>query len=98
MPAIGPGGGAAEALVARAWDTGRADLRDAAIGWARAFLAAQYRPADAPLLGRPEALIGGFRDAVGDLDVQIDTVQHVGGALLGVEALLSDRARPGSLP
>jgi hypothetical protein len=98
VPATGPGAGAAEALVARAWDTRRADLVDASTRWARAFLAAQYRPADAPLLGAPEALIGGFRDGVGALDVQIDAVQHIGCALLGVEALLAGRARPGSLP
>jgi hypothetical protein len=29
---------------------------------------------------------------------QIDAVQHIGAALLGAEALLSGRARPGSLP
>lgn len=98
QPATGPGGGAAEALVARAWDTRRPALLDATMAWARAFLAAQYRPADAPLLGDPAALLGGFRDTAADLDVQIDAVQHIGGALLGVEALLSGRARPGSLP
>ncbi len=98
VPATGPGAGAAEALVARAWDTRRPDLVTATYRWARAFLAAQYRPADAPLLGDPAALIGGFRDGVGQLDVQIDAVQHIGGALLGAEALLAGRARPGSLP
>lgn len=98
VPATGPGGGAAEALVARAWDTRRPDLVAASLRWARAFVAAQYRPADAPLLVRPAALVGGFRDTVGQLDVQIDAVQHIGAALLGAEALLSGRARPGSLP
>ncbi len=98
VPATGPGAGGAEALVARAWDTRSAALIDASLAWARVFLAAQYRAADAPLLGRPDALIGAFRDTVGDLDVQIDAVQHIGCALLGAEALLAGRARPGSLP
>ena len=39
-----------------------------------------------------------LRDGPDALDVQIDAVQHIGGALLGAEALLSGRARPGSLP
>jgi hypothetical protein len=98
VPATGPGAGAAEALAARAWDTRDPALIDAVRGWAGAFLAAQYRAADAPLLVHPAALIGGFRNGVADLDVQIDTVQHIGCALLGAEALLAGRARPGSLP
>ncbi len=98
VPATGPGAGAAEALVAHAWDTRDPALIEAALAWGRVFLAAQYRAADAPLLGRPEALLGGFRDSVGVLDVQIDAVQHIGCALLGAEALLTGRARPGSLP
>lgn len=98
MPAAGPGAGAAEALVAQAWDTRDPALVAAAVAWGRLFLSAQYRPADAPLLGRPEALLGGFRDTVGALDVQIDAVQHIGCALLGAEALVAGRARPGSLP
>ena len=97
-PATGPGAGAAEALVARAWDTRDPALVDAAVAWGRLFLAAQYRAADAPLLGDPAALVGGFRDSPGALDVQIDAVQHIGCALLGAEALVSGRARPGSLP
>jgi hypothetical protein len=85
----------AEAFVARAWDYGEPAR---ALPWGRHLLRQQYRPADAPLLGRPERLLGGFRDGPTDLDVQIDSVQHIGSALLGVEALLSGRARPGSLP
>ncbi|MES2639773.1 MAG: hypothetical protein V4850_09830 [Myxococcota bacterium] len=97
-PATGPGAGGAEAVIAQAWDTRDPELVEAAVAWGRVFLAAQYRAADAPLLGRPEALLGGFRDTVGALDVQIDAVQHIGCALLGAEALVSGRARPGSLP
>lgn len=97
-PAVAGAAGGAEAVVARAWRTGDAALVSDAVDWARHFLAAQYREADAPLLGDPAALIGGFRSTLAELDVQIDTVQHVGCALLGVEALLAGRARPGSLP
>jgi hypothetical protein len=98
LPAAGPGGGAAEALVARAWDTHDPSVTAAALAWGRLFLASQYHAADAPLLARPEALLGAFRDGPGALDVQIDAVQHIGCALLGIEALLAGRARPGSLP
>ncbi|MDP2314431.1 MAG: hypothetical protein Q8P41_16130 [Pseudomonadota bacterium] len=98
VPATGPAAGGAEAVVAQAWDTQDPALIGTAVAWGRVFLAAQYRAADAPLLGRPASLIGGFRDTVGDLDVQIDAVQHIGCALLGAEALVSGRARPGSLP
>ena len=42
-------------------------------------------------------LLGGFRDNPYRLDVRMDAVQHIGSALLGVEALL-DEVRPGSLP
>jgi hypothetical protein len=40
--------------------------------------------------------MGGYRNRPWDLDVQIDTVQHIGSALLGIEALLSERDEPGS--
>lgn len=96
--ATGPAAGGAEALIARAWDTRQPALVAGALAWSRVFLESQYRPADAPLLGRPDALLGAFRDAVGVLDVQIDAVQHIGCALLGAEALVAGRARPGSLP
>ncbi len=97
-PAAGPAGGAAEAVVAHAWDTRDPGMVDLASRYGRLFLQNQYRAEDAPLLGRPERLIGGFRDGAASLDVQIDAVQHIGCALLGVEAILSGRARPGSFP
>lgn len=97
-PAAGPAGGGAEAVIARAWDTRDPSLIELSHRYAGLFLDQQYRAADAPLLGDAAALLGGFRDTAGDLDVQIDSVQHIGAALLGVEALLSGRARPGSMP
>ncbi|MEY3212516.1 MAG: hypothetical protein RIT28_2997, partial [Pseudomonadota bacterium] len=57
-----------------------------------------YQAADAPFLGRPERLIGGFRDRPWRLMVQVDAVQHVGCALLGVEQLLRGEALPGAMP
>ena len=50
------------------------------------------------ILGNPRALLGGFRDTPVRLDVRIDAVQHIGCALLGIEALLSGEELPGSLP
>ncbi len=97
-PAAGPAGGAAEAVVAHAWDTGDPALATLAARFGRLFLQNQYRTEDAPLLGRADRLVGGFRDSSRDLDVQIDAVQHIGCALLGIEAILSGRARPGSFP
>jgi len=97
-PAAGPAAGAAEAVIARAWDTKDARLAAVSARYGRLFLANQYREADTPFLGKADRLVGGFRDSQGDLDVQIDAVQHVGCALLGIEALLSGRERPGSLP
>lgn len=97
-PPAGPAGGAAEAVVARAWDFPTPTLLAAASAYGRLFLAAQYQPADLPLLGRGDRLVGGFRDGPGALDVQIDAVQHIGGALLGLEALLTGHAAPGALP
>lgn len=96
--AAAPAGASAEAWLAHAWDTDAADAAAGARAWARLFLAAQYRAADAPRLGRPAALIGGFRDGPAALDVQIDGVQHIGAALLGVRAVVAGRARPGDLP
>ena len=97
-PSAGPAGGAAEAVVAHAWDTADSRLVDRVTAYGELFLRSQYRAADALLLARPTALVGGFRDGPGDLDVQVDAVQHIGCALLGIEAILSRRERPGSLP
>ncbi len=97
-PSAGPGGGAAEAIVARAWDRPGAGMTAASLDYARLFLASQYQPGDAPMLARPERLLGGFRDGTYDLDVQIDAVQHIGGALLGTLALLEGVDGPGRLP
>lgn len=102
QPAAGPAGGLAEAIIAWAWkkkDGGDAAAwQDHSLRYGWLFLRSQYKESDAPLLGRPDRLIGGFRDTPGSLDVQIDAVQHIGSALLGVEALMSGRAREGSLP
>jgi hypothetical protein len=98
----GAAGGGAEAVIARAeWDRrqGREDIwHDQAMAYARLFLASAYRPADSPLLGRPARLIGGFRDSPVRLDVQVDAVQHIGCALLGIERLLRDTDLAGGSP
>ena len=91
-------GGAAEAVVARAWDTRSAWLTAASLDYGAFFLGCQYQPADTALLPDAGRLLGGFRDGPYDLDVQIDSVQHIGGALLGVLALLNDQDTPGTLP
>ncbi len=100
-PTAGPAGGAAEAVVARAWDTGDTSLASASRDYAALFLASQYQPADIALLPAgptPANLIGGFRDSAFELDVQIDAVQHIGGALLGVLALETSEDGPGRMP
>ena len=97
-PSAGPGGGAAEALVAGAVLDPTGPWRDAALAWARLFLASAYRPGDRPFLIRPDRYLGGFRDVPWRYDVRIDAVQHIGCALLGAEALLGGEPRPGSLP
>ncbi len=100
-PAAGPAGGAAEAVVARAWDTGDKSLASASRDYAALFLGSQYQPADLALLPAgptPANLIGGFRDSAFELDVQIDAVQHIGGALLGEIALETGEDAPGRLP
>lgn len=97
-PAAGPAGGLAEAVVAQAWDSQAPAALALAEDYAALFLTNQYRPADSDLLGDAGALLGGFRDGPGDLDVQIDAVQHIGGALLGLSALLSQDAGDGRLP
>ncbi len=100
-PTAGPAGGAAEAVVARAWDTGDKGLIRDSRDYAALFLASQYQPADIALLPAgptPANLIGGFRDSAYELDVQIDAVQHIGGALLGVLALETGEDGPGRMP
>ncbi len=98
----GAAGGGAEAVVARAERDRRLGQRgpwyDQAMAYARLFLASAYRPADSPLLGHPSRLLGGFRDNPVSLDVQVDAVQHIGCALLGVEKLLRDQDLPGGSP
>lgn len=97
-PATAPAGGAAEAVVAWARDSGDRRARAWSLALARHFLRNQYREEDAGRLGDARRLVGGFRDAPGALDVQIDAVQHVGCALMGVEALLTGRDFPGAFP
>jgi hypothetical protein len=98
----GAAGGGAEAVVARAERDRRLGRRgewyDRSMAYAQLFLASAYRPADAPLLGQPERLIGGFRDNPVRLDVQVDAVQHIGCALFGIERLLRDQDLPGGSP
>lgn len=93
----GAAGGLAEAVVAGAVLDPDGPHRERALAFGELFLRAAYREGDAPLLERPMALLGGFRDSAGDWDVRVDAVQHIGCALLGVEALL-DKAHPGTLP
>lgn len=94
-PNAGAAGGLAEAVVAGAYidETYTAD----ALAYGQWFLQNVYQESDSVLLPKPMALLGGFRDNPYRLDVRMDAVQHIGSALLGVEALLSD-VRPGSLP
>ena len=98
----GAAGGGAEAVIARAEQDRRLGKRgewyDRSMAYAELFLASAYRPADAPLLGHPERLIGGFRDNPIRLDVQVDAVQHIGCALFGIERLLRDQDLAGGSP
>ncbi|MFH1465736.1 MAG: hypothetical protein ABIO70_15220, partial [Pseudomonadota bacterium] len=95
-------GGDGEALVARAERDRRRGVagpwRALAENYGRIFLASAYRPADTPLLGHAARLLGGFRDNPLRLDVQVDAVQHIGCALLGIERLLRGEATPGGAP
>lgn len=88
-------GGLAEAVVAAAYL--RDDHRLDALAFGQWFLHSAYNKSDTDLLPRPSALLGGFRDTPYKLDVQMDGVQHIGCALLGVEALLGT-PQAGSLP
>jgi hypothetical protein len=98
LPPSGPAGGFAEAVVASAYLFPEGPYRDLALRYGWLFLRNAYRAADAPFLARPDSLLGGFRDSLSELDVQVDSVQHIGCALLGVEALLTGDVAPGSLP
>jgi hypothetical protein len=100
-PATASAGGLAEALASAA----HSDLRGggagrwwlkAATSYAQQFLSSQYQGVDRLLLPRPDRLMGGYRNRPWDLDVQIDTVQHIGCALLSIEALLTGQDLPGS--
>jgi len=94
-PYAASAGGLAEAVVAAAML--HDDHKEDALAFGAWFLRSAYRESDSALLPKPSALIGGFRDTPYKLDVQMDGVQHIGCALLGVEGLLSDM-KPGSLP
>jgi len=94
----GAAGGLAEAVVAAAHTLGDAKYVDRSAAFGQQFLDSTYRPADAPFLGRPATLMGGFRDSPIKLDVRMDAVQHIGCALLGIEALLRGQAQPGNHP
>jgi len=85
---VSAAGGVAEAVVAMAELDPEGPWKRRAMAYGDLFIEAQYRPGDAPFLERPEALIGGFRTTPYRLDVQIDTVQHVGSALLGIASLM----------
>jgi hypothetical protein len=98
LPASGPAGGFAEAVVASAYLNPSSTHEELAIRYGWLFLRNAYRAADAPFLGNPTTLLGGFRDSLSELDVQVDSVQHIGCALLGIESLLTGEVAPGSLP
>ncbi|MDP6935657.1 MAG: hypothetical protein QGG40_22245, partial [Myxococcota bacterium] len=97
QPTVAAAGGLAEAVVAAAVLDPDGPYLERAVDYGWLFLRSAYQEGDRPFLGSPTRLLGGFRDRVSKLDVQIDTVQHVGCALLGVEALLSETLA-GSLP
>ncbi len=97
-PLSGPAGGLAEAVVAAAWLEPTQPWREQALAYGRLFLRSAFTAMDGPLLKNPAAMLGGFRDNAIQLDVRMDAVQHIGCALLGIEALMRQEARPGSLP
>ena len=96
-PHSGSAGGLAEAVVAGAILDPDGPWRAQALAHGQRFLANAYQTEDAAFLPNPAALIGGFRDTPTRLHVRMDAVQHVGCALLGIEALLS-QPQAGSLP
>ena len=115
-PSAGSVAGGAEAVIARAWDTGTgltgggstgspparsliaSPLGAASLEYGQMFLNSQYHADDATLTPALPTLLGGYRNGPYDLDVQIDTVQHIGGALLGILALVEGEDGPGRLP
>ncbi|MCB9743430.1 MAG: hypothetical protein H6741_25000 [Alphaproteobacteria bacterium] len=101
-PPAGPAAGLAEAVVALAEIERRqgvkGDIHARALEYGRLLMDNLYQPSDAPLVGRPDRLIGGFRDRPWSLDVRVDAVQHIGCALMGVEQLLRDERIPGAMP
>lgn len=94
----GAAGGLAEAVVAAAHTLGDPVYIDRSAAFGQHFLDSAYRPADAHFLGTPATLMGGFRDSPFKLDVRMDSVQHIGCALLGIEAILRGSAYPGNHP
>ena len=88
----GPGGGIAEAWMAAALIDARRGIfarnYQQALAYGRLLMAQRYQTSDAPLLERPDALIGGFRDNPWTLDVRMDAVQHIAFALVGLRELL----------
>jgi len=96
-PRSGGAGGLAEAVVAGAVLDEEGGHLSAALAYGELFLRNAFRPGDSPFLRKPQGLVGGFRDSPYRLNVRMDAVQHVGCALLGIEALLSE-VHPGSLP
>lgn len=97
-PHTGSSAGVTEAFVAHAWDAQDARMRALSEAYGAVFLDSQYQPEDAPFLVNPMALIGGYRSGPGELDVQIDTVQHTGCALLSILAVIEGKDGPGRLP
>jgi hypothetical protein len=102
LPDAGAAAGLVEALVARAEIDRRAGLSsrwlNQALSYGPVLLSNVYQASDAPLLARPDRLLGGFRDKPWDLDVRVDAVQHIGCALLGIEQLLEGAPLPGGMP
>jgi len=102
-PYAGAASGLAEAVIALAeierlrGET--TQVYDDSLQYGRWLLEQHYRPADAAFLDSGENLIGGWRDRpYGPYDVQIDEVQHIACALLGVEQLLAGESIPGAMP
>ena len=101
-PPAGPAGGLAEAVIARA-EVDRVlgvegPYMERSLDYGELLLAQQYRSTDTPMLGNSLRLIGAYRDRPWALKVQVDAVQHVGCALMGIEQLLVGKELPGAMP